>query len=355
MPKIPEYMKIRQYIVDLIMSHPDVNKRIMSERELSRKFNVTRMTVRGALRTLMDDGWLYVKPGQGMFIKPDIMRNWPICEQKFYKIMVILRDGKMVYLDGFFMGINEKLCASFKNLPVLLQNVNLISEPGQTLEEIKMYYPDGIIWVRPPDGMKSVIDELRKDIPVCVVGNVSCDDAFAVTTDYYNAGRKVAGWFIEKGWHKSAFVGARTDERIKSAMLSGWLDEFADRGIEYNRDLIIGSDVIVTEKLIELLDVKLDGIFSFGSQFFHVDKALRSSEKKVPVVIDENYFGYYNAESLPVAKLHLFPPEISTMAAEEMFSSLSEPGYATRELLLEPMMSEPWGARKSTDDSVAYT
>ncbi|MEI8248062.1 MAG: GntR family transcriptional regulator, partial [Lentisphaerota bacterium] len=267
MANIPEYMRVRQYVVDLVMSHPNIDERIMSERELCSQLNVARITARRALKGLIDDGWLYVKPGKGMFIHSSKYRSSMASIRKFYKIMIIWGDGKFVHIDGFFMDIMEHLCAGFKRLPVLLQTINLTAENGQTIDELSMYRPDGIIWVRPPQKMAPVIAAMRQKIPVCLIGNPPRQDEFAVTMDYQSAGRLVAAWFLDRNYRRAAFVGQMPEHKIKSEVLTGWLDEFAERKIPIDQNLIIREDEDIGNKVGTLLNGGLDGIFSFGSDF----------------------------------------------------------------------------------------
>lgn len=336
MANIPEYMRVRQYVVDLVMSHPNVDERIMSERELCRQLNVARITARRALKGLIDDGWLYVKPGKGMFIYSGRSRNNAAAITKFYKVMVIWGDGKNVHLDGFFMNIMEHLCAGFKRLPVFLQTVNLIGDNGQAVDELSMYRPDGIIWIRPTSTMTTTIAAMREKIPICTVGNIPQDDEFTVSMDYRAAGRLAADWFIKQNYCRTAFIGQSSHSEITSEVLNGWLEEFSDRKIPFSRDHIIGEDEDISARIEKLLDDGLDGIFSFGSDFLAADQAIARYGKNFPVLIDENYYGDYGAKTRPAAKLILFPEEIATTAATAMFSRVSDPDYLTSEIVFKP-------------------
>jgi hypothetical protein len=336
MANIPEYMRVRQYVVDLVMSHPNADKRIMSERELCRKLDVARITARRALKGLIDDGWLYVKPGKGMFIHSGKCRNNAFAMCKFYKLMLIWGDGKNIHIDGFFMDLMERLCAGLKRLPVWLQSINLIGENGKVIDELSIYRPDGIIWMRPTQKMTPVIAAMRKKIPVCVVGNMPSNDKFAVTMDYHAAGRLLAGWFLKRKCRRTAFVGQMPESEITSAVLTCWLDEFADRKIPFDRNLIVYENENIGRRAEKLLNNGLDGVFSFASDFLALDDALAGKGKDFPVVIDENYYGYYLAKTQPTAKLILFPPEIMAAVATGMFRRLSEPSYRTSEIVFKP-------------------
>lgn len=329
MANIPEYMRVRQYVVDLVMSHPDSDERIMSERELCRKLNVARTTARRAFKSLVDDDWIYVKRGKGMFINAEKYRNNPASIRKFYKIMIVWDDGKNVYIEGFQMNIMEQFCATLKRKPVLLQTINIISQNGQILNELKMYNPDGIIWLRPPTKMNSVIAAMRQKITVCVLGKLAGKDEFAVSLDYYAAGRLAANWFLEQKCKRPVFVCQKSESDIQAALLQGWLDEFTESKVTFDNNLIISANANknIINELKSVLDDGIDGVFSFGSEFSAVDIAMIELDIQCPVLIDENYYGDYGCKTKVSAKLLLFPPEIATTAAKEMFRRLSEPDY----------------------------
>ncbi|MGV3488705.1 MAG: GntR family transcriptional regulator [Tuberibacillus sp.] len=66
---VPIYYQIQSYIKDLV----DTNRlrpgdTIPSERELTEKFQVSRMTVRQAIMNLVNDGVLYRQKGKGTFV-----------------------------------------------------------------------------------------------------------------------------------------------------------------------------------------------------------------------------------------------------------------------------------------------
>lgn len=336
MANIPEYMRVRQYVVDLVMSHPNIDERIMSERELCSKLDVARITARRALKGLIDDGWLYVKPGKGMFIHSGRNRNYATSMRKFYKIMIILGDGKNVHLDGFCMYFMEQLCARFRQLPVLLQTTNLIGENGQTIDELSMYRPDGIIWLRPPQTMTPAITAMRQKIPVCVVGNTPSGDEFAATMDYHAAGRLAAAWFLDRNYRRTAFAGHSPNSEVISSVMDGWLEEYAERKIPLDRSLIISDDEDIDARAGTLLKNGLDGLFVFGADFLAIDSAMTRTGKTCPVVMDENYCGDYGAKTKAAAKLLMFPPEIAAAAATAMFKRLSEPDYSVSEVVFKP-------------------
>ena len=67
--KLPVYLRIHDQIKQEIEEGKwRVGDRLPSERELSEKFNVSRMTLRQAIQTLADEGILERKIGSGTYV-----------------------------------------------------------------------------------------------------------------------------------------------------------------------------------------------------------------------------------------------------------------------------------------------
>lgn len=341
MAPLPAYMRIRRYVNDLMMAHADQTVRIMSERELCKEFDVTRPTARRALKELIDDGSLSVKPGLGTFINSARVKNHAFTLKKSYKVMIIFVNGRSVDLDGFFMDILSRICDRLKFLPVRMQVANLNQgDSKMALEELEMYNPDGIIWIRPSVGAMELINIVRQRIPVYVAGQAYNGDKCSVTTDYYQGGRLAAGWFLDRRRRNVLFVGGTVESAVKTRVLNGWLDEFSDRGINYDESLQINVECDIISQCKQFLSQgKVDGIYTFGSEFTAVDMALTElgiDNAQCPVIFDENYYAEYGARTVPAAKLILFPHEVSALAAENLFKLLNEPGFKPEEIILSP-------------------
>jgi len=98
---IPQYCYIRENFRTLIkqgeLKPGDI---ISSERELCKKFGVSRMTVRQALSSLVNEKLLYRKPGKGTFVKelkiePDITRLTSFTEDMLSR--GIVPGSKIIY------------------------------------------------------------------------------------------------------------------------------------------------------------------------------------------------------------------------------------------------------------------
>lgn len=63
----PLYLEIKQWLIKEIENTP-INSPIPSERELSKMFHASRMTVRNAVNELVAEGFLYRNKNKGTFV-----------------------------------------------------------------------------------------------------------------------------------------------------------------------------------------------------------------------------------------------------------------------------------------------
>ena len=65
---VPKYTQLREILLDLVETELGVDQSIPSERELSARFGLSRMTVRQAVDHLVSEGRLYRVQGKGTFV-----------------------------------------------------------------------------------------------------------------------------------------------------------------------------------------------------------------------------------------------------------------------------------------------
>lgn len=349
MSNIPAYMNIRQYVVDLVTEHHDTDIPIMSERELCRQFGVSRTTVRNALADLVADGWLYTKPGLGMFINSQRERNSIFTLRKSYKILILTGDGKMAYLDGFFMRLLSVTFEKFCKLPVRLRLVNLSGGNDSALEELKMHHPDGIIWFSPFSGVNHIIAALRELVPVYVVGNISDGNPYNVTTDYYRVGRMAASWFLDRSRKNVVFAGYQPDLNIKTEIFRGWQEEYRDRQLQYDLSMVISTADDVIKKGVDLLRRKTtQGVFVLNCSLAAIDMAWReagmaSSPEPCPVMTEWNVCELESMGGAIAARITGFSTETVGIAAESLYARLSDPEFQPREVVVAPRIENVAG------------
>ena len=132
MKPVPEYIKVRSYIYNLVLKSEGGNVRIPSENELCELFHVSRVTVRGALKALVDDRILVTHRGMGTYVNPKYTSEFSYPQ----KIIGTIRESGELALNQFSVMIAdavekngmylELLSAPIQNCPADWRNRHAI-------------------------------------------------------------------------------------------------------------------------------------------------------------------------------------------------------------------------------------
>jgi len=136
---MPEYMKVRSYIYNLIAKADGQNLLIPPENELCRIFGVSRITVRNAIKELVEEKYLIPRRGMGTFINPAKMHS---DVENYHTIGVIIGDGQFA-VNPWNPNIVQCITLSGMEFePLYLPDSN---DPATFIEIIKSGI-DAVIW-----------------------------------------------------------------------------------------------------------------------------------------------------------------------------------------------------------------
>lgn len=199
---MPEYMKVRAHLYKLVMNSDGESLQITPENELCRLFDVSRVTVRRAIKGLTDDGLLITRRGLGTFINRD-----NISRKKLVPPVIGVIKGHGNHVTNIYdTGILESLIQSgLQYETVYLPN----SGKPETLLEIVRDSLSGIIWeTSSAPSLKKYIKALSESgMPLLLVEeekpSESCD--FILST-CFERGKVIADHMFSKGHKKTLFI-----------------------------------------------------------------------------------------------------------------------------------------------------
>lgn len=162
---MPEYMRVRKYLYNLISKCDGSDLRIPPENELTRIFGVSRVTVRGAIRGLVKDNLLITLRGLGTFINPDAQLRHSI---QFPTIAVLKGDGRSV-----FAASDPRISIAAKQTAVNEEQVFIPnSDAPERLLELLQNNIAGVIWSTPNPSARPYLDAIHKTgTPLLILGN----------------------------------------------------------------------------------------------------------------------------------------------------------------------------------------
>lgn len=156
-----EYMKIRQYIVNLC-HQSDPRHALPSERQISERFHVSRSTVRRALCDLVNAHYLLKCPKRGYFVnrfRPGMFQGKIIGLVSYNSMNVFVSD----------LRVYAALYSEAQKYPVAIQNI-LCPNPERLADDILKGALDGILWYSVPEPLMEIYEKLvRSGIPMVAI------------------------------------------------------------------------------------------------------------------------------------------------------------------------------------------
>jgi DNA-binding LacI/PurR family transcriptional regulator len=234
MKNIPAYMRIRRHILGRIYKSPGKMEKIMSENELCDLFKVSRVTVRNALKGLVDEGLLVSFKGKGTYTNSG---------EKFHRqrkiIGILIGGGMHVGLDFFYATCLAGILDILPKHGISTGIVNIgLGNCRDCAKELTSLNYDGFIWIRPDkDNGATILRNLKeKGFPVAAVEpQLPLPELDFVMTDMYDLGYKAASKFIKRNLKKTVFL---VKKEFKDNVFNGWLKAFEEKNLSYDRSLL---------------------------------------------------------------------------------------------------------------------
>ncbi len=203
--EMPEYMKVRSYLYGLAQHAAKVGMRIPSENELCRIFGVSRITVRGAIRGLVEARVLVSRRGVGTFVNPEHTGAGTMLRSV---IGLMENFGRNVYFSVSQAIRGSVLESGMDTEYVVLPDSD---DPSRLMEMISGSI-DGIIWSDPKSQILPCMKALKANgIPLlCITdrekGIPELSGFDTVFTSSTGRGRMLANYLFGKGFSKVMYV-----------------------------------------------------------------------------------------------------------------------------------------------------
>lgn len=327
-PDVVEYMKIRKFVISQIARCSGAGSmRLSSTREMAKRFGVSQPTVIRALKDLIADGHLIVKPGIGTFINPhgQEVRS----DSKIFAI--VTWDGKKSFIDRMVLNyettfIDALLDYSHK---FKVQNCELTSSLKEADVEIAQGGYDGVIWISPREDAIPAILRLKAAGMAVLIAGVKVDGISSCRIDFVADNYEVAKLMLQEGRQKIMLVApaARTAAcRARAADgLSGIKAAFREFGREFDPSWVVTEDE--RENFGRVLDLTKPDAIIFNVHIQPYLEAVRARHDivsecrlycgKWSISKDMNYTGYLGIIDLQTAAERAVANLVAQMNAPE--------------------------------------
>lgn len=257
----PLYKKLKNEITKFIVNQEwSIGQKIPSEKQLGEKYNISRLTVRRALREVTYKGLIYSLPGKGYFVKSNIIGSDKVKSDytiaiSSYEQNSIENDDKMG--SWFTNGISNGLMKGCYNHNILANFITLEdfdrSKISSILEKI-----EGLIWVNPEREKQSIIKDISNDMPILVINRAFPGSQINyIKIDNYRGSRIVTGHLIELGHTRIGCISGKRTLEYSEERWRGYADAHIEKGVKLDRDLTIEIN-----DAFEDFSLQLDELFS---------------------------------------------------------------------------------------------
>ncbi len=261
-------MRIRQFVINQVAHAGDKAVKMPSERELCRKFDVARGTVRRAMEDLVREGYLVPKRGMGTFVNPEKSGAYRV--QLTRNIGLILSGGMMVNITGNFQQELAGAFAALARQEVSVQFVNFTARrPADTLADVAALGFDGLLWLHPPALHPEMQEYFFAHYDRLVIVNSWALPGWknVVLDDYQGAMLKGTAELIAHAGADVAFVGRDDSHPDARQVYTAFEELFARRGLQRPPGYTIPADDIA-RPLGRLLRTRHPrAVYSQGGEF----------------------------------------------------------------------------------------
>lgn len=260
---VSEYMKIRQYVVGLILRTKGGSVQLPTLAELSEKFEVSAPTVCKALKTLSEDGYIVGKRGLGTFTNPNFRFGFSSPLQKTDPVVgILIGDGMHIHYGMYETRIFTRTMEYLTMLPALVRLVSLSSgDPEKIIKDIRNERLDALVWYNPSERCRSeVLPRFAEEKFPLVVTGTFLPGIPSVDFDFEEASYRAGKMLIAENRRNVVFF---PDVYPWTRESKGLRRAYQEAGIVLNENLFLKEIDTAHEKIREMLNygVNVDAIF----------------------------------------------------------------------------------------------
>ncbi|WP_274362889.1 GntR family transcriptional regulator [Paenibacillus thermotolerans] len=341
----PLYKQIRAYILKQI--HDNVwkpDQQIPSEHELAEQFQVSRVTVRGALKELAEENIIYRMRGKGSFIHSEAAMATQIKQNslegsRFVALLIPRLDNR--FTANVVSGIEEVLSAQGYRLLVARTHDSKEIEKKQLHEMVRLGVNGIIVYPVSDETYNEDILKLSLNrFPLVVIDRyLRGIETNCVCSDNIQGAKTATSYLLEHGHSKIAFISSNKITTSIEDRLFGYQQALSEGNIPLNS----GYQLYLQANQGKLSSGYLEDLQAFFKDHpevtacfvthysiaFHVIHVLKSMGKAVPrdlsVICFDDYEGSEHAE-VPLTCVEQQEYRLGQQSAELLIANIESAG-----------------------------
>jgi GntR family transcriptional regulator, arabinose operon transcriptional repressor len=222
------YLQIRQSVLRDIQDKR-LTGRIPAESELCRRFGVSRITVRKALESLVEQGVIVRKRGKGSFVRA-APQGRP-SSRRGSLALVLPAGWNAAVMDGYLSVLIPEMISAGRDEGLDLQILNFT--PLGFRSKLDDMHADLSLWISPEGSERDAMAEIADGGSILVAVNRALRSPLihSITCDHEATGRLAAEHLLAHGHRRIGFVGSMRDATQNQERLAGFMAAYRERGL----------------------------------------------------------------------------------------------------------------------------
>jgi len=230
----PLYVQIIEDIKEKIAKgNLAVGEQLSSHKELATEYDVSLITIKSALSTLIDEGYLYSRVGKGTFVAKR-MNKTNLSHHD--SIGLVLQDLKNPFFSLIAHMVEET--AYSKGYNILLSNSSSqVKKEENQINHFKNIGVKGMIiaTLRKEPHAPQIIKDLHKNgFPYVMVSYVADDNIWHVGADHEGGAKMGTEHLIKLGYKKIGYINSPTNNSLGEIRFNGYRKALSNAALDFN-------------------------------------------------------------------------------------------------------------------------
>jgi GntR family transcriptional regulator, arabinose operon transcriptional repressor len=338
--------------------------KLPTHQELAKKYNVSLITVKNAVNSLVNGQLLYTRVGKGTYVSEQPIKEPARSDEKM--IGLVLRDLKHMYFSMVVHSVEQRASELGYHLLLSSSAENIDLEETQ-IERFRDLGVQGLIIASLSYQYRATehIERLHRDnFPYVMVSYIHDPAYWHVGCDQEKGGVLATEHLISIGYRRIGYVHIGQGNLLSEVRKNGYAHALAEHGIPYSSDLIYylepeaasqGADryKLGTAFARRFLDLpKRPEALFFYNDMAALGFIQRAAEIGIRVPDDVGVVGFDDVQvarfaSVPLTTIHQPVDKIGKLAVDIINSRINQQDVGNR-VVLRPtlVIRESCGARK---------
>lgn len=218
----PLHKKVEEDIRQKILSGAyRIGQKLDSHSQLVKHYNVSKITIKRALNSLLEAGYIHTYPGKGTFVA---RVTEPLDHRKQLTIGLIIAKLDDIFFSPMVEAIEKEAYESELNI-LLSMSASRLKKGSEQIQIYKEMGVDGLIIasLEPTHEIPSFVEELHEtNFPYVMVSYVKEDRYYSVNMNQELGAYEATAYLIERGYRKIGYVGTSLKDLLNRERHRGY-------------------------------------------------------------------------------------------------------------------------------------